>query len=103
MKKTNNYLNFILIDSFRSTSRFYTTKTDSFFKRLISTLFKPDKSITTNFFVLQSIGEPVAISLRVVALFDLQINFYLDKAVLTIKDREYAEEFPCFQWIKKGR
>jgi hypothetical protein len=60
-----------------NTTRFYTCYNENLLKRVISKLFSSDESIKTNIFVLKSIGAPIAMSIRVISLMDIETNWFL--------------------------
>jgi hypothetical protein len=60
-----------------NTTRFFTCYNENLLRRVISKLFSSDETIKTNMFVLKSIGDPIAMSIRVISLMDIETNWFL--------------------------
>ena len=67
-----------------NTSRFYTVSNENILKRIISKIFSSNESINTNIYLVKSIGEPVAMSLRITTILEIQANWYLGKKIIPI-------------------
>ena len=86
-----------------SSSRFYQCSNENLLKRIISKIFSSDETMKANIFTLHSIGEPLAMSVRVEGIFEKEVNWYLQRAVISIENTDFHVEFPSYQWIKQGR
>jgi hypothetical protein len=88
-----------------SSTRFYTCHYDNFLKRIYTKTFSKEEYMKTSIFVLNSIGEPVSISLRVVSMLNPLIHWYLNRVLLKYRgdDESTVQEIPCYQWIAQGK